>query len=90
MKGLAIFNLILSSSMLLASCNSADTGVSVDSGRIFKASIAEGTRTALEQDGDIYRVNWEEGDLVAITDGSNTSSLSRTMRLSLTGRKVLL
>lgn len=47
--------------------------MSVDSGRIYKASIAEGTRTALEQDGDIYHVNWVEGDLVTITDGVNTA-----------------
>ncbi|MCQ2138462.1 MAG: hypothetical protein MJY60_07125 [Bacteroidales bacterium] len=72
MKRFTIVNMIFSSVLFLASCNSADTDVSVDSGRIYKASIAEGTRTALEQDGDIYHVNWVEGDLVAITDGVNT------------------
>lgn len=73
MKRTAIFNLVLLSVMLLASCNSAETEITVNQNRIYKATISEKTRTALSKEGNVYHVNWEEGDLVAVTDGSNSA-----------------
>lgn len=67
---LAIATAVISTS----NCSRMDEfGKKTTKHRTYTAEIIGDTRTSLSEDGDVYHVNWNAGDLIAINDGTNTS-----------------
>ena len=67
-----VFSIAAIAALLLSSCN-IENPLPRES-KVYRATIEDcQTRTSLLADGEILHVNWNSGDQIAITDGTNTA-----------------
>lgn len=73
-KALYLFALAVAL-VFISSCSRVDefNKINQQSHPTYSAVIGDVTRTALQEDGSVYHVNWAAGDMIAISDGNNTS-----------------
>ena len=70
MKKLFVFIIALSLGLFF-SCSKEDANVSKESKATFKATTEAATKTALEEDGSVYKVVWQSGDEIVVIDGNS-------------------
>lgn len=64
------FALIVLAGSLLASCQMADKDLSGNTKKVFIGSIEPETRTSLAPSGDGYVLNWNAGDRIMVSNGT--------------------
>lgn len=67
------FALIVLAGSLLASCQMADKDLSGNTKKVFIGSIEPETRTSLAPSGDGYVLNWNAGDRIMVSNGTETA-----------------
>ena len=67
MKKLFVFIIALSVGLFLKE----DANVTKENKATFKATTEAATKTALEEDGSVYKVVWQSGDEIVVIDGNS-------------------
>ena len=70
MKKLFVFIIALSLGLFF-SCSKEDANVTKENKATFKATTEAATKTALEEDGSVYKVVWQSGDEIVVIDGNS-------------------
>lgn len=70
MKKLFVFIIVLSLGLFF-SCSKEDANVTKENKATFKATTEAATKTALEEDGSVYKVVWQSGDEIVVIDGNS-------------------
>ncbi len=70
MKKVFVFIIALSLGLFF-SCSKEDANVTKENKATFKATTEAATKTALEEDGSVYKVVWQSGDEIVVIDGNS-------------------